>query len=59
MADAARDSSVADAIGMYLESVATHDLLTAEDEVELAANEEFYWPCRLVLCVCVCVCVCE
>ena len=36
MADAARDTSVADAIGMYLESVATHDLLTAEDEVRLA-----------------------
>ena len=36
MADAARESAVADAIGMYLESVATHDLLTAEDEVRLA-----------------------
>ena len=40
MADAARDSSVADAIGMYLESVATHDLLTAEDEVRLARTIE-------------------
>ncbi|MGI9667525.1 MAG: sigma-70 family RNA polymerase sigma factor [Acidimicrobiia bacterium] len=36
MADAARDSAVADAVGMYLESVAVHDLLTAEDEVRLA-----------------------
>ena len=36
MPDAARDSAVADAIGLYLESVASHDLLTAEDEVRLA-----------------------
>jgi RNA polymerase sigma factor (sigma-70 family) len=36
MADAVRESAVADAIGMYLESVATHDLLAAEDEVRLA-----------------------
>ena len=40
MADAARESAVADAIGMYLESVATHDLLTAEDEVRLARTIE-------------------
>ncbi len=38
MADAARDSAVADAIGLYLESVACHDLLTAEDEVRLARS---------------------
>jgi RNA polymerase sigma factor (sigma-70 family) len=36
MARAAREARVADAIGLYLESVATHDLLTAEDEVRLA-----------------------
>jgi RNA polymerase sigma factor (sigma-70 family) len=36
MPDAARDSAVADAIGLYLEAVASHDLLTAEDEVRLA-----------------------
>ncbi len=36
MADAARQSAIADAIGLYLESVASHDLLTAEDEVRLA-----------------------
>ena len=36
MGEAARDPAVADAIGLYLESVATHDLLTAEDEVRLA-----------------------
>jgi RNA polymerase primary sigma factor len=36
MAGAVRDTAVADAIGLYLESVAEHDLLTAEDEVRLA-----------------------
>ncbi|RLE14261.1 MAG: RNA polymerase subunit sigma-70 [Actinobacteria bacterium] len=36
MASAAREATVADAIGLYLESVSTHDLLTAEDEVRLA-----------------------
>ena len=36
MPGAARDSAVADAIGLYLEAVASHDLLTAEDEVRLA-----------------------
>jgi len=36
MAGAAREATVADAIGLYLESVSTHDLLTAEDEVRLA-----------------------
>ena len=40
MAEAARDSAVADAIGLYLESVACHDLLTAEDEVRLARTIE-------------------
>ena len=36
MASATREATVADAIGLYLESVSTHDLLTAEDEVRLA-----------------------
>ncbi len=36
MADVARETTVADAIGMYLEAVSSHDLLTAEDEVRLA-----------------------
>jgi RNA polymerase sigma factor (sigma-70 family) len=36
MANAARETSVTDAIGMYLEAVANHDLLTAEDEVRLS-----------------------
>ena len=36
MASAAREATVGDAIGLYLESVSTHDLLTAEDEVRLA-----------------------
>ena len=40
MAEAARESAVADAIGLYLESVACHDLLTAEDEVRLARTIE-------------------
>lgn len=36
MAGTTREATVADAIGLYLESVATHDLLTAEGEVRLA-----------------------
>ena len=36
MAETARESGTADAIGMYLEAVSNHDLLTAEDEVRLA-----------------------
>jgi RNA polymerase sigma factor (sigma-70 family) len=40
MAGAARDTAVADAIGLYLESVSEHDLLTAEDEVRLARTIE-------------------
>jgi RNA polymerase sigma factor (sigma-70 family) len=40
MAEAARDSAVADAIGLYLESVSAHELLTAEDEVRLARTIE-------------------
>ncbi len=36
MAGAAREATVGDAIGLYLESVSTHDLLTAKDEVRLA-----------------------
>ncbi|MCL1592850.1 MAG: sigma-70 family RNA polymerase sigma factor [Actinomycetia bacterium] len=36
MANAARESSVADAIGMYLDAVSSHDLLEAEDEVRLS-----------------------
>ncbi len=40
MADAARETTVADAIGMYLEAVSSHGLLTAEDEVRLARTIE-------------------
>ena len=40
MAGAVRDTAVADAIGLYLESVSEHDLLTAEDEVRLARTIE-------------------
>jgi len=36
MAGIARETTVADAIGLYLESVSRHDLLTSEDEVRLA-----------------------
>jgi len=36
MASATREAAVGDAIGLYLESVSTHDLLTAEDEIRLA-----------------------
>jgi RNA polymerase sigma factor (sigma-70 family) len=36
MASATRERAVGDAIGLYLESVSTHDLLTAEDEIRLA-----------------------
>jgi len=36
MANAAGETSVTDAIGMYLEAVANHDLLTARDEVRLS-----------------------
>jgi RNA polymerase primary sigma factor len=36
MASATREVAVADAIGLYLESVATHDLLMADDEIRLA-----------------------
>ncbi len=36
MASIAREATVADAIGLYLESVSTHNLLDAEDEVRLA-----------------------
>ena len=35
-----RDIGAADAVGRYLEEVATHDLLTAEDEVRLARAME-------------------
>ncbi len=40
MADAVRETSVADAIGMYLEAVSSHDLLNAEDEIRLARTIE-------------------
>jgi len=40
MANVARETSVTDAIGMYLEAVADHDLLTAEDEVRLSRTIE-------------------
>ncbi len=40
MAKRTKDTLVADAVGMYLEEVATHDLLTAEDEVRLARAME-------------------
>lgn len=36
MAETARVSRAADAIGLYLDAVSNHDLLTAEDEVRLA-----------------------
>jgi RNA polymerase primary sigma factor len=36
MAGATRGAAAADAIGLYLESVSTHELLTAQDEVRLA-----------------------
>jgi len=36
MAETARHSGAADAIGLYLDAVSRHDLLTAEDEVRLA-----------------------
>lgn len=36
MESAAREATAADAIGLYLESVSCHDLLTAESEVALA-----------------------
>jgi RNA polymerase sigma factor (sigma-70 family) len=40
VADAARETTVADAIGMYLDAVSSHDLLVAEDEVRLARTIE-------------------
>ncbi len=40
MAETARDSRAADAIGLYLDAVSNHDLLTAEDEVRLARTIE-------------------
>ncbi|MCZ7532483.1 MAG: sigma-70 family RNA polymerase sigma factor [Acidimicrobiia bacterium] len=40
MAETARASGAADAIGMYLDAVSNHDLLTAEDEVRLARTIE-------------------
>ena len=36
MATRPKESPVSDAVGMYLEEVSTHGLLTAEDEVRLA-----------------------
>ncbi|KAA3635069.1 MAG: RNA polymerase subunit sigma-70 [Armatimonadetes bacterium] len=40
MAETAREYGVADAIGLYLDAVSNHDLLTAEDEVHLARTIE-------------------
>jgi RNA polymerase sigma factor (sigma-70 family) len=40
MAETAHKSGTADAIGVYLEAVSNHDLLTAEDEVRLARTIE-------------------
>ena len=40
MAEQAQDAAVVDAVGMYLEEVSSHDLLTAEDEVRLARTIE-------------------
>jgi len=40
VAEQAHETTLADAVGMYLEEVATHDLLTAEDEVRLARAME-------------------
>jgi RNA polymerase sigma factor (sigma-70 family) len=40
MTETARETRVADAIGMYLDAVSNHSLLTAEDEVSLARSIE-------------------
>ena len=40
MAKRAKDTPVADAVGLYLEEVSGHTLLTAEDEVRLARSME-------------------
>jgi RNA polymerase sigma factor (sigma-70 family) len=40
VAEQAQDTAVVDAVGMYLEEVSSHDLLTAEDEVRLARTIE-------------------
>jgi len=40
VAEQAHDTAVVDAVGMYLEEVSSHDLLTAEDEVRLARTIE-------------------
>ena len=40
MAETAKHSGTADAIGLYLDAVSNHDLLTAEDEIRLARTIE-------------------
>ncbi len=40
MAEHAHEAAIADTVGMYLEEVSFHDLLTAEDEVRLARTME-------------------
>ena len=40
MTQKARKAVQADGVGLYLDEVATHDLLTAEDEVRLARAME-------------------
>ena len=40
MAEKAHEAAVADTVGLYLEEVSTHGLLTAEDEVRLARAME-------------------
>ncbi|MGD2051212.1 MAG: sigma-70 family RNA polymerase sigma factor, partial [Acidimicrobiia bacterium] len=40
MVSRAKEAQLSDAVGIYLEEVATHDLLTADDEVRLARDIE-------------------
>jgi RNA polymerase sigma factor (sigma-70 family) len=40
MVSRAKEAHLSDAVGIYLEEVATHDLLTADDEVRLARDIE-------------------
>jgi RNA polymerase primary sigma factor len=52
MAHAGRETTAADAIGIYLEAVSSHDLLTAEDEVHLARSVERGREAELELATC-------
>ena len=49
MAKGAKDTPVADAVGLYLEEVSGHTLLTAEDEVRLARAMEHGRAARVLL----------